>query len=73
MPLILKYPESNGREASWLPLPDEKSALSQARSLVRQKCILVSLSRSDGSVIGQKVLEALIANIQPEPSTSRSP
>ena len=73
MPFILKYRDSNGREAKWPELPDEKTALSQARSLVRQKCTVVSLTHSDGYVMRQKMLEALIANMPPEPITARSP
>ena len=66
MSFILKYVDSAGREATWPPLPDEKAALSTARSLDRQKCTLVSLTRPNGSVVGPTVLAVLLAKLPPE-------
>ena len=67
MSFIVKYLNSAGRETTWPPLPDEKTALSQARSLVQQKCTLVSLTRPNGSVVGPKELAVLLTNLPSEP------
>jgi hypothetical protein len=66
MSFMLKFTGSDGRAGTWPPLPDKMAALKQARSLVRQKCALVSLTRPDGSVIGQEALAKLIATLPPD-------